>query len=85
MCHVDEWRACGLRKNGRRLAHTAEIDCSGIDGFKQRRTSRELGPSNLEAQRGEAPFEIALALEQDEIAVFLIPDVDDLIRRVRGE
>jgi hypothetical protein len=47
--------------------------------------SRELGPSNLEAQRGEAPFEIALAFEQDEIAVFLKPDADDLISRVRGE
>jgi hypothetical protein len=81
--HVDERSACGLGENRRRLTGIAEIDRADIDRFQQLRAGRKFGPHRFEAERFELLVERALALEQDQLAVFLKADAHDLVLRLR--
>src|SRR5580658_4226410 len=79
--HVDKRYACGLGENRRRFAGMSEIDCAGVERFKERRSRLKLPPVHFKTKRCELAFKSATALEQNEIAVFLVADGNDFIRR----
>jgi hypothetical protein len=76
---IDQRRAGGLRKDRRRLARNAEIDGADIEGFEQRGPGWKFRPGHAVAERLELVLECTPALEQDELAVFLVADADDLV------
>jgi hypothetical protein len=84
MRHVEERRARRLSEDRRRFARMAEIDGADIQRFKQRRSRRKLLPLDLVSERTQSLFQPPLALEQNEIAVFLEADADDFVLRLRG-
>jgi len=74
-----ERRAGGLREDRRGLTGVAEIDGADIECLEQRRARREFGPHHLVAVGGELRLQGALALEQHQLAVFLVADADHLV------
>jgi hypothetical protein len=68
---VGQRRAGGLREDGRRLAHVAEVDGADVQRLQLHRAGGELGPLHAHAQRRQALFERAAALEQREVALLV--------------
>ena len=82
---VEEIRVVGLPEDRRRLPGRAEIDGPGIQRLQQRRPRGELGPAHPVAERRQLLLQQALALQQDQRAVFLVADADDLVLGARQQ
>ena len=78
MRHVDEGSPGRLRENRRCLTRRAEVDGAHIEPFEKLGACRKLRPLDRIAKRFQRFLERSPALEQDQRAVFLIPDAQHL-------
>ncbi len=74
MGDVDERRACSLCEDRRCFTGRAEVDGANVQPFEKLRSCRKLRPFDGETKRLQGFLQRALALEQDERAVFLKAD-----------
>ncbi|MEJ1975198.1 MAG: hypothetical protein WDN49_03180 [Acetobacteraceae bacterium] len=68
-------------KDGRRLAGGAEIERAGSQRLQQLRAAGEFVPGDLPAQRTQRLLQDMPLPQDDERAVFLHADMQDLVRR----
>ena len=80
---VDEPVARRLGEDRRRLAGLGDVDGAGIQRLEHLRAGGELGPFHRVAERRQLRLEHALALDEDERAVFLEADTNLLVLRVQ--
>ncbi len=67
---LGEYRRC--------LAGGAEVYGAYVQAFEQLRTGRKLGPADVDAVLGQAPFQAAVGAQQHQRSVFLIADTQGL-------
>src|SRR5439155_24481648 len=68
-----------LREDRWSFAGVAEIDGTDVERFEQGRTGGKFGPHHRVADGLKLVLERAFALQQDQLAVFLESDTDDLV------
>jgi hypothetical protein len=79
--HIDQWGACGLGKDWRSFTGIAEVDRTGVQRFQELRSGWKLRPLDRVAKRLQLRFQKAFVLQEDQRAVLLIADADDLLIR----
>ena len=82
VAHIDEGSAGGLCEDRRGLASRAEVDRADVECLEQLRPGRELRPLDRIALRLQLFLKESLCFQQNERAVLLEPDTDDLVVRM---
>jgi hypothetical protein len=72
---------CGLGKDWRSFTGIAEVDRTGVQRFQELRSGWKLRPLDRVAKRLQLRFQKAFVLQEDQRAVLLIADADDLLIR----